>query len=223
MKRDEYLKAVRKHIHFIFDRDAINEELNDHICDSIADLMADGLSRVEAEQCAVEQMGNPDELGKMLNAEHHPLLGYSLVVTNIIVLLLGIPAITMMLSFGHGLIKTVTPTVVENSVETIRIDYEVETPTHRIIIDNLCINEKEQYYLTYRAWTNMGYSRAGWNSVGIQVVDKDGYSSGGSSFSSSSFLRSFGYTRFDMPEDGIVTVSFRDGQTIELDLGVYRK
>ena len=224
MKRDEYLNIVRKHIHFIFDRDSVSDELNDHLCSSIEDLMEDGLSREKAEQIAVEQMGNPIEVGKMLNQEHHPLLGYLWVASNVVLVLLLVPAMIMLLSFGYGFIKMATPAVIDNSVETIAINYEVETPTHRIIIDNLCINENEEFYLTYRSWTNWEYSRAGWNSHGIDVMDENGYPAlGGGSYHSSSFLGSYGYKSFDMPESGVIKVLFRDGQTIELDLEAYRK
>lgn len=223
MTKNEYLSIVRKHIHFIFDRDAISEELNDHICSCIEDLMADGLSREKAERLAIEQMGSPVELGKMLNQEHHPFLGYVWVVSNAVLVFLLIPTITLLLSFGHGFIKMATPAVIDNCVEKFAVNYEVEIPTHRIVIDNLCIDEENQYYLTYRSWTNWDYSRAGWNSNGIQVIDDYGLVSGGAGFSSSSFLGSYGYTRFDMPEDGIINVSFRDGKTIELDMGAYQR
>ena len=52
MNRQDFLKQVSKEIHFIFDRKSIEKELNEHLDDSITDLMEEGLSREEAEsQC----------------------------------------------------------------------------------------------------------------------------------------------------------------------------
>ena len=93
MTKQEYLQTVRKQIHYIFDRDTIETELSQHLEDSIYDLMEDGHSREEAEDLAVQQMGDPISTGKMLNQEHHPLLGYLCMATSAILiplLILGI-------------------------------------------------------------------------------------------------------------------------------------
>ena len=76
MKKVEFLSIVRKQIRFVFDRDKIENELKQHLEDSIEDLIEEGVSWQDAELIAVEQMGNPKEVGQLLNKEHNPILGY---------------------------------------------------------------------------------------------------------------------------------------------------
>ena len=42
MNRQEYINQVRKEVHFVFDREAIENELQHHLEDSICDLMEEG-------------------------------------------------------------------------------------------------------------------------------------------------------------------------------------
>lgn len=90
-KKKKFVQLVLKEITFIFDYAAIEEELLQHIEDRKADFLKEGLKEEEAEEKAVERMGNPTELGKELNKEHKPLLGsiwlFTNVVTVIVVLL----------------------------------------------------------------------------------------------------------------------------------------
>lgn len=44
MNKQEFLENIRKQIHFVFDRDSIEQEFNQHIEDSIADLISEGYS-----------------------------------------------------------------------------------------------------------------------------------------------------------------------------------
>ena len=67
MNKQEFLESIRKQIHFVFDRDSIEQEYSAHIEDSVLDLMEDGYSKEEAEKIAIEQMGDPIEIGKALN------------------------------------------------------------------------------------------------------------------------------------------------------------
>ncbi|MBR3840100.1 MAG: hypothetical protein IKM20_03075 [Erysipelotrichales bacterium] len=218
MNKQEYLNVVRKQIHFFLDRDSIEEELSSHLSESIADLMDEGLPKDEAEQLAVKQMGDPIEVGKQLNQEHHPVLGYLWLASNVVLALLAVPTIVTLISFAYGAYNMLTPAVMGNAVEIVSVNYERITPTHRIQIDNVCVNEEGRYYLTYRAWTNWEYSRAGWSTDSIRVINDDGTYLGGSSYSSSSFLGKYGYTSFEMPSDGIINVIFRDGEIVELEL-----
>lgn len=222
MKKEEYLNQVSKQIQFIFDRNSITEELGYHLSDSIADLIDEGLSREEAELVAVKQMGDPVMVGKMLNQEHHPLIGYLWIFSKVVLGLLILPTFITLCSFCYGVYNMITPTVISDSIETISIAYEVKTPTQKIMIDNICINEDGEYYLTYRAWTNYEYSRSGWSMNPIDIVDDEGMTEGGAGFVSSNFLGQIGYRRFELSEDGIINISLKDGEIIELDLEEYR-
>lgn len=69
--RREYIDRVLKQVHFRHDHGEIRRELDEHI--------EDLLEAVEPEDeaaCIAEHMGDAEELGKALNKEHNPVLGW---------------------------------------------------------------------------------------------------------------------------------------------------
>ena len=117
MKKKEFLSIVRKQIRYVFVRDTIEEELKQHLNDSMETLIEEGFQWQDAEEEAVRQMGDPVEVGMLLNKEHKPLLGYLLVVSRILLCIL-IARVVFIFGVGaFGLIKSITPVVLENSVE----------------------------------------------------------------------------------------------------------
>lgn len=50
MKREEFLQLITKQIQYVFDRKDIEEELNQHIEDSISDMVDDGIQYLDAEK-----------------------------------------------------------------------------------------------------------------------------------------------------------------------------
>ena len=60
------------------DREAVRAELEAHLEDKTADLVRifPDLGRQEAERQAVEQMGDPKEIGRALARLHRPWLGW---------------------------------------------------------------------------------------------------------------------------------------------------
>lgn len=215
MTGKEYLQRVRKHILYVFDRDSIEQELAEHLQDSMDILREEGYSKEEAETLAVERMGSPDEVGKQLNKEHHPVLGYAWLASVVVLVLLMFPVLG---SAGHAAymaIKTITPITMENSEKSYSLDMDLELSTHKVRLDNICINKKGDYYLTYRARTKYSYSRAGWSSELFYLQDSSGKYLGKSGFSSGG---RYGYKEFAWPEDGMLYLRTKDGQLIELNL-----
>ena len=194
MTGKEYLQRVRKHIYYVFDRDSIEQELAQHLKDSMDDLREEGHSKEEAERLAVECMGSPDEVGKQLNKEHHPVLGYAWLASVLILIVLAVPLILTVGNTIYMGIKTITPITMENSEKIYSLDMELELTTHKVRLDNICINKRGDYYLTYRAWTKYSYSRAGWSSELFYLQDGNGKYLGQSSFSSSD---RYGYKEFN--------------------------
>lgn len=221
MNKSEYLSAVRKQIHFVFDRDSIEKELKEHLEDSILDLMDEGYPKEEAEIQAVSQMGDPVEVGKQLNQEHHPILGYAWLASKAILILLLIFLLPFILSAGFRTIKTATPMVMENSVETIPLDLTLNLPTDYVKIDNICLDENGNYNLTYRSWTKFNYSRAGWSSEPFYLEGTDTEYLAGGSFQSNGLFGAYGYREFTWPEDDLLYVVSRDGKKTEINLKEY--
>ena len=221
MNREEFLKTVRKQIYYIFDRASVEQELSQHLDDSIEDLIADGHEREEAEQIAIKQMGNPKEIGKMLNEEHHPVLGYLYLISSIFLGILLIPALYALLFGGAMLIRTSTPVVVENSVEVYPLDIDVRLSTHRLKLDNICIDENGQNYITFREWVNWDYSRTIRRMSPFWIINENQLYNKGDLVYSSGFGLGEGYMEFDWPEDGILRMRNVDGKQMELNLEEY--
>lgn len=72
----EFTDKVLKHIKFPYDRNAVRQELEEHIEDICDDLTEEGYGREEAERLSVQYMGDADEIGRELNKAHNPILGW---------------------------------------------------------------------------------------------------------------------------------------------------
>ena len=78
MKRGEWLYRATKEIRFRADREEVEEELRQHLEDKLEDLQRifPGIPFEEAEQRLLDQMGDPDEIGRELARIHRPWWGY---------------------------------------------------------------------------------------------------------------------------------------------------
>lgn len=71
-----YCSAVCALVRFKPDREAIAEELTSHMEDHMAALEEAGVPHEEAKRRAIQSMGDPEALGRALDAQHNPLLGW---------------------------------------------------------------------------------------------------------------------------------------------------
>jgi len=76
--RMDWLSAAVGQIRFAPDREAVRQELKEHIEDKKADLMRifPDMTGSEAESRALSEMGDPEEIGTELGKIHKPWLGY---------------------------------------------------------------------------------------------------------------------------------------------------
>lgn len=81
-----FLDTVKNEIKYEPIRENIEEELKSHIEDAKDDLMSKGLEENEAEEKAVEAMGNPENIGKKLNKIHRPKFDWKLGILDFILL-----------------------------------------------------------------------------------------------------------------------------------------
>ena len=79
MKTKEFLNKVSKEIKYKPANKPITEELESHIEEAKKDYLCKGYSENEAEEMAVEQMGNAKKIGKELNKIHRPKLDLMLI------------------------------------------------------------------------------------------------------------------------------------------------
>lgn len=93
-----YLKEVQKQIRSKEAKEFVSAELDYHITEVKNEWRKNGLNDKEAEQKAVEQMGNPITLGQKLNKLHRPKVDWLTVI--LLVITLGLSFLPM-LSLGN--------------------------------------------------------------------------------------------------------------------------
>ena len=76
MNAKEFLNNVSKEIKYKPANKPITEELESHIEETKKDYLCKGYSENEAEEMAVEQMGNAKKIGRKLNKIHRPKLDW---------------------------------------------------------------------------------------------------------------------------------------------------
>ena len=76
MNKSDWLDTATREIRFGPDRRRVRQELEDHILDRAEAAKAKGLSADQAEQAAVEAMGDPEPVARELGRLHRPWLGY---------------------------------------------------------------------------------------------------------------------------------------------------
>ena len=72
MYRHQFCEAVTRQLRCKWEAPGVWQELSDHILDHRDALMAAGMDRNQAEAAAVAAMGDPEALGKALDAVHSP-------------------------------------------------------------------------------------------------------------------------------------------------------
>ena len=99
--KDQYLNTILKEIRFPFDRKIVQKELEAHLEESIDYYLKPGITIEEAETSAIQDFGDPGEIGRMLNKVHKPFLGwlwiiskYSFIVLLIVSVIISTPRLT---------------------------------------------------------------------------------------------------------------------------------
>ena len=86
----DFLNAVCKQIKCEYVKQPISQELEQHIQDLKESYIDKGMNEVDAEEIAIKQMGEPEEIGKRLNKVHKPKLDWKLLILILILVIYGI-------------------------------------------------------------------------------------------------------------------------------------
>lgn len=80
---EKFLKAVVSRVKFSPDREDIRKELENHIFDKTNCYIEKGYDFNSAEALVLSDMGDPKELGRLLNKQHNPVIGWLWVFSKI--------------------------------------------------------------------------------------------------------------------------------------------
>lgn len=89
MSVEEYLRIVTEQIRCRQAREAVKDEMKGHLEDQMEECMKEGMSRQEAEEFAVRQMGDPLETGISLDRVHRPKVAWGMILFIGILSILG--------------------------------------------------------------------------------------------------------------------------------------
>ncbi len=110
-----FLDELMKEIKYPFVRRKIRNEYTAHLDDAYEAFLAQGMNPKTAESYAMAAMGNPQEIGQMLNNVHHPIFSwlylackFFLIVTVLSFLLLFGPSLWQRISTLDGYSASIT-------------------------------------------------------------------------------------------------------------------
>ena len=228
MNKNDYLNIVEKQIKYSFDHKTIRRELENHIEDTIEELLRDGHTQEEAEKFAVEMMGDPIETGKQLNKVHSPLLGYILLTTRLILGSLICLIVLQTFSLYEETLIMLAPINEGNFSyeQKISLNIKIDTGPTYLIIDNL-YKKGNEYKLTYRSFKDFTYSRSPWHTTQFWLKQsEDSLVFDTSSAMASSLLGDWGYYTFMLDQDDtdfMIITRTHDKVTIDLKEYVYEQ
>lgn len=192
MKTEIFLDRVVQHVRFRPDRGAVRRELAGHLDDSAAALQqAEGMDAETAYAQAVENMGDPDEIGRALDRAHSPLLGWTWLVSKVLCILvcvlLGAPmVIGTVVSAGMSVYSMVDYSKdnveFEAPVDTwVDVGETLELGPKRVTIDWVARLENGDVCVRYHSYS-IGRAAWGVSSPEILVNDDMYYNGSGASY-----------------------------------------
>lgn len=192
-KVDEFLKAVLSYVKYPFSRNDIRFELKEHILDKIDYYKGQDYDEKTAEELAIKDMGDPKEVGILLNNQHNPIIGWLISITSVfmvILIVLSIISTTWVLLISTFGVLTPSPIgqiPKEDIVYRMDINEKVQIDDRVIKFTNIVYDKKGILHVITKDYDKKIW-RMGWGfgSLGIIKDDK------GNEYNSSSGFRSNG-------------------------------
>ncbi len=188
-ERDDFIKKVLGHVKFIFDHEAIREELEEHMEDMAEEFKEEGMDAKEAMAAVVLHMGDPDEIGEQLNKAHKPLLGTVWLLSKTAAIIMIVITCLSLVMSGVGLINNLTDDYdidkryYGDVLYTVDVGEKFKIDDLNIVIDELIYYEKGAMEIRYRTWDDPFSKSINWtfNFNYECFTDEDGnkYLSGG--------------------------------------------
>ncbi|GAB1475644.1 hypothetical protein MASR2M70_04760 [Bacillota bacterium] len=179
-----FINKVLKKVLFVPDRYEIELELAAHIEDSTLLLQEkDGLSAEAAKKVALERMGDAIEIGRALNRQHNPVIGYLWYFSRIVIVLLCIililQSIPILLLSGWTILfdHPIRDIPKGSYVRHVKPNALIKLDTRRIRITDVIQTEDGTLHVLYSHY-NLSFSALhGWSFSGLgSFEDEDGES-----------------------------------------------
>lgn len=206
--KESYLEEVLSQVKFSFDREFIDKELRSHLEDRMEDYISEGYSAIEAEKMALENFGDPKEIGKALNKEHNPIIGWLLYISNGLLYVACLYLIfNIMIPFGMSLFSRDPSKDIpkDDVLYTIEVNEKVRIDDRIIKIEKLIYDKNGDLSIIFSD-LDLGLGGWGWGSSNLGVITDDTGKDyfGGSGYSSGGFLSRSRWTVHGFPKEAKV-------------------
>lgn len=203
--KESYLKEVLSQVKFSFDHEFIDIELRGHLEERVEEYISERYAPKEAEIMALENFGDPKEIGKALNKEHNPIVGWLLYVSNglllvaCLYLLINILIPMGMSVFGGDASKSILK---EDILYTIEVGEKVKIDDRVIHIKELIYEKSGRMNIIYTDMDTKLFGR-GWSFGQLgTITDEHGRQYfDGSSFASNGVISKGRRSLDDFPMD----------------------
>lgn len=147
--RDEYLKEIIDQVKFFFDHESIEKELTVHLEERKEDYISEGYTEKKAEELTLTNFGDPVEIGKALNKEHNPLLGWLYYLSNVLV---GIMIFSIILPVGMSVLaRNPSKNIPKDDIlYRINVDEKVQLDDRSILFDEVIYEKNGDLSIVYR-------------------------------------------------------------------------
>ena len=203
--KESYLKEVLSQVKFSFDHEFIEKELRSHLEERLEDYISEGYTPNEAEKMALENFGDPKEIGIALNKEHNPVIGWLLYVSNgllfvaCLYLVFNLVIPLGMSLFGRDPSKTIPKDDILYSIE---VNEKRKIDDRIITVEEIIYEKNGNLHIIYsdvdtRLWGG------GWSfgNLGIITDDTGKDYFDGSGFSTGGIFSKSLWTIHDFPEE----------------------
>ena len=158
---NDFIEKLLGEIRFFPAKKEIEEEYSSHIEDKVRYLIIEeGMTRKEALSLTMEEMGDPQEIGKSLNEVHNPFLGWALLLTKGLLIILGAFALHLLIFFsGEFLFHSTRDIGIEDDlvIAEITIDQEIQMDAVTYYFDRAVIQDDGKAFILIEA---VSYTRA---------------------------------------------------------------
>lgn len=174
--KEAYLREVLSQVKFSYDHEPIYQELTSHLEERVDEYLSQGYEKEEAEEMALENFGNPVEIGKALNKEHSPLLGWVHFLSSTMaaiamgVLILALFALTFaILDSRSGDIPR------EDILRRIEVDEKVRIDDRIIYFDEVIVEKNGDLSIIYNTLLTRDFGSSGYTFGNIgTILDETG-------------------------------------------------
>lgn len=155
-KWEDYINEVLSFVKFKYDHKTIRRELAEHMKDMQEDLMAEGMDEAAAEYMTVAYMGDAAEIGRALNEEHSPLLGWIWHLAKGLVLVAFLGTFMTLLYLGDSVVSPLYSDYREitDSPVVFTVEKKFKSYDDTLILDGTKLHEDGTLDIRYRVKRN---------------------------------------------------------------------